>query len=348
MAAPKHHKMTQRKIAELAGVSQATVSLVLNGKASDASVRIPEETRQRVLDVIRETTYVADPAARRLAGAGNKILGVFTYEPAFPSSSHDFYAPLLTGIEAKAEEQGFDLLMFTSAPVVEGRRRLFHENNRLQLADGCLLLGLEMDGAELHRLLETGFPFVAVGRRDAAGVPYVGIDYATGTAALVDRALTLGHRRFFYLHKPSTGEAVVDRQEGFSRLLRARDDVDHRMMPVHDGELVSAWQTITAYAPSVLFIESALDAVELVRLAAESGLSIPDDMSVVVLGEAASYDADHSDFTSIDPPRIPLGAACVELLARLLSDDDQPTEEERRTLLPCRIHDGATLTAVAR
>lgn len=348
MAAPKHHKMTQRKIAELAGVSQATVSLVLNGKASDASVRIPEDTRQRVLDVIRETTYVADPAARRLAGAGNKILGVFTYEPAFPSSSHDFYAPLLTGIEAKAEEQGFDLLMFTSAPVIEGRRRLFHENNRLQLADGCLLLGLEMDGAELQRLQETGFPFVAVGRRDAAGVPYVGIDYATGTAALVDRALELGHRRFFYLHKPSTGEAVVDRQEGFATRLRERDDVEHRMMPVRDGELVSAWREIAAYAPTVLFIESALDAEELTRLATDSGLSIPGDLSIVVLGEASAHGDRRYDFTSIDPPRIPLGAACVELLSRLLSDDDQPADDELRTLLPCSIHDGATLTAAAR
>src|SRR5918993_1148378 len=112
-------RITQRRIAELAGVSQATVSLVLNDKA--------------------------DPAARRLAGVGNKILGVFTYEPAFPTASQDFYAPLLSGIEQAAEELGCDLLLFTSAPVVNGTRRLFHEHNRLRLADGCLLLGVEMD-----------------------------------------------------------------------------------------------------------------------------------------------------------------------------------------------------------
>ncbi len=85
-------RITQRRIAELAGVSQATVSLVLNDKA-DGAARIPEETRERVLKVLRETGYVADPAARRLAGVGNKILGVFTYEPAFPTESQDFYAP---------------------------------------------------------------------------------------------------------------------------------------------------------------------------------------------------------------------------------------------------------------
>ena len=193
-------RVTQRRIAELAGVSQSTVSLVLNGKA-DALSRIPAETRERVLRVIKEAEYVADPAARRLAGVGNRLIGVFTYEPAFPSASLDFYAALLTGIESEAEQLGYDLLLFTSAPVSGGRRSLFHESNRLRLADGCLLLGQEMDGSELERLVESGFPFVAIGRRDAAGVPYVAADYVTGTAELVARSWELGHRRVALLHR---------------------------------------------------------------------------------------------------------------------------------------------------
>jgi DNA-binding LacI/PurR family transcriptional regulator len=75
--------MTQRRIAELAGVSQTTVSLVMNNRVN-ATGRIAKETRDRVMEVIRATTYVADPAARRLAGGENQILGVFTYEAAFP------------------------------------------------------------------------------------------------------------------------------------------------------------------------------------------------------------------------------------------------------------------------
>lgn len=56
-------------------MGQATVSPVLNGKDA-ASTQIPEAARERVLDVIRVGWYVADPAARRLAGVGKKILGV--------------------------------------------------------------------------------------------------------------------------------------------------------------------------------------------------------------------------------------------------------------------------------
>ncbi|GAB3959952.1 hypothetical protein GCM10027614_80570 [Micromonospora vulcania] len=189
----------------MAGVSQATVSLVLNNR-TDTDVRIAPETRDRVLRVIAETGYAADPVARRLASRFNRIIGVFTYEPAFPSGSRDFFHPFLLGIEEYAERVGCDLLLFTSAPVVDGRRGIFHQDNRLRLADGCILLGREIDGAELHRLNRDGYPYVAVGRRDDAGgpVPYVGADYAAAVARLVQVALRRGHRRLTYVATGTT------------------------------------------------------------------------------------------------------------------------------------------------
>ncbi len=195
----KATRLTQRDVARLANVSQTTVSLVLNNR-SDATARIPAETRDRVLKVIRETGYQADPLARRMLKQRNQILGVFTYESVFPSASGDFYHPFLAGIEDCAEQLGLDLLLFTSAPVTSGRRRIFHENNRLRIADGCLLLGRDVPPDELARLIAEEYPFVSVGRRDNAGgpVPYVGADYTIATRVLVERALSLGHRHVAY------------------------------------------------------------------------------------------------------------------------------------------------------
>ena len=342
MATSEHQKMTQRRVAVLAGVSQATVSLVLNGKA-DALSRIPNDTRQRVLDVIRETTYVADPAARRLAGVGNKILGVFTYEPAFPTESLDFYTPLLTGIEAKAESIGCDLLLFTSAPVIDGRRRIFHENNRLGLADGCLLLGRDMDHEELARLVANGFPFVAIGRRDVDGVPYVGVDYATGTAELARLAAEQGHRRFYYLHVDSSAESVTDRQAGFLRELATVPEVRFELRASTGDELDADWAAITAYGPSVLFVESPADAHTIYALATAAGLSIPADLSIVVLGEPSRGRDQAVDFTRLSPPRTELGSQAVTLLSRILSKTDAPTDAETRVLLDCPALVGSTL-----
>ena len=342
MTISKHRKVTQATIAELAGVSQATVSLVLNGKA-DSSSRIPEETRRRVLEVIQQTTYVADPAARRLAGVGNKIVGVFTYEPAFPTEGLDFYTPLLSGIEAAAEETGNDLLMFTSAPVIDGHRRIFHENNRLGLADGCLLLGLEMDGSDLARLVENGYPFVAVGRRDAEGVPYVGVDYVSGTRELVERALVLGHDRFFYLHVDSSGESVRDRLTGFHQALDG-SAAESRTLASNGSDVAADWKLIREFEPSVVFVESPGIAEELLELAREDGLSVPDDLSMVTLGEQSRPRDQATDFTRFSAPRTELGARAVVLLSRILSKDDQPSDDELRVLLTVTHIPGTTLT----
>lgn len=342
-------RITQRRIAELAAVSQATVSLVLNGKA-DALSRIPRETRDRVLRVIEETGYVADPAARRLAGQGNKIIGVFTYEPAFPTERQDFYTPLLGGIEAAAEELRCDLLLFTSAPVVDGSRRLLHENNRLRLADGCLLLGIEMESGELRRLVADGFPFVAVGRREVDGVPYVAIDYATGTSELVGRAWELGHRRFAYVHVDSAGESVADRRRGVEETLAERGADDPLLRPSRPGDeaaLAETWRAVRESGATALVVETLEDALALHRLAQEDGVDVPGELSVLVLSDSNRGADPAVDFTRLRPPRTTLAHAATRLLARILDPDDDVDEADMRATLDCPTHDGATLDAVA-
>ena len=348
MTLQRSQRVTQRTIAEMAGVSQATVSLVLNGKA-DATTRIPEATRRRVLDVIAETTYVADPAARSLAGVGNNLVGIFTYEHAFPNESSDFYTPLLMGIEGAAESVGVDLLMFTSAPVTGGRRQIFHEKNRLRLADGCLLLGREMDTSELMRLLESGYPFVAIGRRDGAPgtsklIPYVGVDYVSATATLARMALDSGHTRFAYLHLPIDAESTRDRQEGLARMLvDTAVTVESR---ASDGsDLKTAWVAIRSAAPTVLFVEDPTHAQTIVEIAERDGVSIPGDLSIVVLGERTRPSDRATDYTRLSAPRPELGARALALLDQLMNGARGAAELPLQQLLECSIIPGTTLVA---
>src|SRR3546814_18163380 len=116
----------------------------------------------------------------------NRILGVFTYEPAFPSEQADFFTTFLFGIEEAAQALGYDLLLLTGAGI---QRKIFAENVRLRLADGCVILGRKFDHTELARLVAGDFPFVAVGRRDDASgpVPYVGGDSARSEASRVGK-----------------------------------------------------------------------------------------------------------------------------------------------------------------
>ncbi|GAB3652732.1 LacI family DNA-binding transcriptional regulator [Glycomyces tarimensis] len=328
--------MTQRDIARLSGVSQATVSLVLNNRL-DAGVRIAPETRERVLRTIRETGYVADPVARRLADRYNRIIGVFTYEPVFPSGTRDFYHPFLVGIEERAERLGCDLLLLTSAPVEDGRRRIFAEGSRIRLADGCILLGQEIDHDDLARLVAEGIPFVSVGRRDDAGgpVPYVGVDYAAATAALVRRAAALGHASLAYLGRGAGPESYTDRLRGFRTAAEAAG-TEARHLPELDRSRLDG---AVADGVTALFLEEPADVPAITAWARDRGLDVPADLSIVALGDPTRPVSIELDVTGYTIPRRDMGLQAVDVFAALI----EGAETEIQRLLPCELHDGATL-----
>ncbi|GAA3209497.1 LacI family DNA-binding transcriptional regulator [Nonomuraea helvata] len=322
-------RLTQQDIARMAGVSQTTVSLVLNNR-SEGEVRIAPETRERVLRVIRETGYVADPAARRLAEGRNRILGVFTYEAVFPATSADFYYPFMVGIEEYAEEIGCDLLLFTSAKAAGMRRRIYTADNRIRLADGCVLLGRRIDRDDLARLIAERIPFVSVGRRDDAGgpVPYVGADYPPAVRALVERAIGLGHRRLAYVGLGEQAESYADRLRGFREA--AGDEALHLPAPDLDA-LLEAGVTVA-------FFEEEADGVAVVQAARERRLSVPGDLSVVTLGAATRPVHTDIDFTGFRIPRREMGRRAVQVLTHVMETGESPQE-----LLSCELIEGDTL-----
>ena len=332
-------RLTQKDIARLAGVSQATVSLVLNGSPENAN-RIPPETRERVQKVIQETGYVADPVARRMAKGLNRILGVFTYEPAFPSAQADFFTPFLLGIEEAAQELGYDLLLLTGAGA---QRRIFGENVRLRLADGCIILGRQFDRDELRRLVGGDFPFVAVGRRDDAGgpVPYVGGAYTPATAALVARARALGHQRIAYVGLNEGAESTVDRWIGFEQALDGADVVYTRFAVAQPA--AETLDGILAAGASCVFVTELADAIAIDAVARERGISVPADLSVVVLGNHIRAEEPGRRFTSFSIPREAMGREATAMLVRRV-EDNAPVEQ---VLLDCPILEGETLGPVS-
>ncbi len=333
-----HKRLTQNDIAKLAGVSQATVSLVLNG-APTAVARIPAETRDRVQAVIRETGYVADPIARRMAKGLNRILGVFTYEPAFPSAQADFFTPFLLGIEEEAQQQNYDLLLLTSAGV-GNNLKIFSENNRLRIADGCLVLGREFDRQELVRLVAEDYPFVAIGRRDDAGgpVPYVGGDYAAGTRRLVEQAIALGHSTLAYIGPDGPAESVSDRWRGFSSALgeEARLGLHVKAVNRPEDEILDA--IIDSGATAAFFIELA-DAVRVETLARKRGIVVPRDLSMIVLGSHIRAGRSPVRFTSYEIPREEMGRQATAMLVNRIETGSAGSQ----ILLNCEPVEGETL-----
>lgn len=334
------HRFTQADVAAMAGVSQSTVSFVLNGNAP-IGVRISEETRKRVLDAIHITGYSANPVAQRLAGGRNQILGVFTYEATFPRGGRDFYGAFLVGIEHAAEQLGVDMLLFTSARVVDGRRQLARDGwQRLGIADGCLLLGQHEDRGELQHLLDTKYPFVFIGKRVSEGrmLPYVGADYESATARQVERLVALGHTRIGYAGPQSSDQPTLDRVEGYRQAMRAHA-LPLRFVDVHDvpgaaEEIAERRLTAILVAPEN-YPEELADALE------QRGLRVPADVSMLLLGQPLHPRPGERRWSGFAVPREEMGARALVLLSRIVDQESRTPKLPRARMKNTPVLDDA-------
>jgi DNA-binding LacI/PurR family transcriptional regulator len=319
--------------------------MVINDRAGK-QYTIGEETRQRVWAAVEELSYVTNPAARALAGGRSQVLGIFTFAPVFPVDFRDFYYPFLLGIEEEAEHQGYDLLLFTSGSGPNRERRIYSDGtNRLRVTDGCVLLGRGGDPAELERLAAEPFPTVFVGRRELPGTDYayVGADYATATAELVDLLADLGHTRIAYLGWPDEDEPTVDRRRGYNDGLTKRglpnDPTLAHQLADHEvtSELIADLRHRGATA---LLAQDDLIAERVHAHIHDLGLAVPEDLSVAVLGDPPRGGSSVRDWSGFTIPRKEMGQRALRTLVELLDGDDK--DPLPQLLLPCALQPGST------
>jgi DNA-binding LacI/PurR family transcriptional regulator len=337
----------QADIARLAGVSQATVSVVLGGRQS---VRLSADTRRRVLDAAERLGYQPDPVATRLASARNNLLGLYTFTATFPTDVAHSYYPILVGIEEQAAALGQDLVLFTGASGGGSRARDESAIRRTRIADGCLFLGRQVPAGPIGRLVESGFPLVFIGRRDELDgrLPYVGADYVAASADVVRRLAALGHRRIRYLRERDDAPASTDRERGVLRGA-ATAGLPTEGVVVQVGpddscrELVASWHREGVTAVVVEETDTGAAFTALVRALDDADLSCPGDLSLAVLGGPPSDGPGGLRVAGFEVPRRELGRRAVELLVELVTADPAADLPVRRELLPCPARAGTTV-----
>lgn len=332
---------TQVDVARAAGVSQTTVSIVLN-EVANGTVRLAESTRARVLDALESTGYIVNPIARSLAGHRTNILGVFGFEPVFGSDSENFYLPFMEGIEQAAETAARDLLLFSSASRDGSSHHIYRQNeNRLRLVDACILIGNGEPQVELSRLASEGYPFVFIGRREIPGVdvPYVSADYVSASRGVLERLAALGHTELAYLtaeHRvPSSVERLDAVQQSAGRLgLRVRTladpgpaDWDEVTRTIDDG--------VTA-----ILVEPLVDVERLSEVLESHRIKVPTDVSVAVLGDPVNTSRHPRYWSGYRLPRREMGRVAVEMLLAML---DEPATAGRARVIACLEERGKTV-----
>jgi DNA-binding LacI/PurR family transcriptional regulator len=316
--------------------------LVINGRTDD--LNISEETRQRVLDAVRELGYVVNPVARNLAGGRTRLIGVYTFESVFPIQHRDFYHPFLLGIEEECETRSHDLVLFTSATDSSGRRHVYRDGiNRLRLGDGAVLLGRDPDREELARLAQEQFPFVFIGRREVGGseISHVTADYAGAMHDTVDRLLALGHRRLAFIGDAVAREADLEREAGFRAAVRAHRELRPSVIKrVRPDEVDASWLSRMLDAGVTgFFVEQPETATRMRTVARRLGTKVPDDFSIATLVHHPTTKR-RRGWSGISVPGREMGRLAVGMLIDMLESGDTGPH---RVVVPCPFIVGATI-----
>src|SRR5438874_1202994 len=203
-------RTTVKDIARHAGVSPATVSLVLR-----SSPLVKTETRRRVQSSIATLGYVYDRAAANLRTRLTKTVGLVVCEITNP-----FYAELTAGIDDALDRAGW-VAFLANAAESPGRQDRFIARMREHRVDGLLLSPAEGTDPELmDRLRQAGVPVVQILRRIGKGKSdHVGTDFRLGITLAAEHLIRLGHKRIAFVGGGRRASPARDRDAGYRQTL---------------------------------------------------------------------------------------------------------------------------------
>jgi LacI family transcriptional regulator len=268
---------TIRDVANLAQVSTATVSAVVNDSAY-----VSPELRARVLAAINELDYAPSLAARNLKRGRSQLIALVVADLANP-----FFAKLVWAAEAAVAAWGYSLVLFNSDEKPENERRIL-ARIRMLSCDGIILVPVDVASAIPQR--DTSgepIPTVLFGRTvEGQRTDTITIDNVSAARQVTNYLMDLGHTRIGTITGPlhlTTGRGRLD---GMLEAMRARG-LEPAPNHIRPGE----FREDTAYSvarelltqsepPTALYVANGVMALGVMRALADLGLKCPDDISI--------------------------------------------------------------------
>jgi LacI family transcriptional regulator, galactose operon repressor len=328
-------RVTSDDVAERAGVSRTTVSLVLNGRAGS----IPEATRHRVHEVAARLGYRPNATARALARGRTDVFGIVVYEdPYADRASYSVLRSLLENLLHAVLRTGRNPMLFAN---LAGRSidLAAYGDGR---ADAFLLLAPRDEDPLVAYLAANRVPFVALARRvDTAGAgSWIDIDNDHGVVAAVEHLMSAGHRRIAHLAGQRENPAARTRREAFYREMRQcglpvpEAYVLEGRFTARGGEEAATDLLSLPERPTAIFAGNDNMAMGAYRAARRLGLRVPDDLSLVGFDDAEYAPALDPPLTTVRFPRPEMAEGAAELLTDLIHHPERP---HRPRVLPTEL-----------
>lgn len=326
-----------KDVAKRAGVSSATVSLVLSRKPHSPS--ISEPTRQRVLEAARDLGYQPNSFAQALRKNKSSAIAILAFDIVDPYCAH-----VMRGAEDVINANDYYPMLFdlqNDEAKVQRYVALFEKRR----VEGLLILAssLRLDHEPIFARHGRGVPIVVIGREvEDPTIPTIVTDSIGGSHAAVAHLLDLGHQKIAFILGPPTYVDSQQRWEGGARAVKERGmevDDDLIVQEALEGwgpqagyrsmqELLARGKEFTAV---VAFDD--ISAFGAIRAISEAGFRIPDDISVIGFDDLPAAAFYNPPLTTIQYSMVDMGRTGAELLLQLVKGS-VPVGATHRRLTP--------------
>jgi LacI family transcriptional regulator len=337
---------TSADVATEAGVSRTTVSFVLNERTD---VKIPPETRRRVLSAAERLGYHLHGPARQLAGGRSHMIALVMRQTPEQVAGDAVLADTLRGLAAAARVGGSRIMVEPLSP--DGPNGTYASLLRSQHADGLIISGPRTDDPSLIDLLRDEFPIVLQGHLPGVPVTSVDVDNIAAARGAVEHLLAIGHRRIACItNAPLVYTAAHERLQGYRAALAAAgieivdDLIVEAGFDAPSGHAAMAQLVARDAAFSAVFVASDVVALGAIGALREAGRRVPDDVSVVGYDDIPLARYFDPPLTTVRLPAYELGHAAGRALLDRIADRAMPS----RTLLPTELIVRASTAPPAR
>jgi DNA-binding LacI/PurR family transcriptional regulator len=267
---------TIHDVARVANTSKSTVSRYLNGQ------KVKKDTQEALEKAISSLNYHRNENARRLVMSRTNTIGIVV-----DNISNIFYSGIIRGIEAVANKKGYNCIFYSGTSNSKQEASFLHLLYEGHV-DGIILLSFQKrEHKDLEYMMEVPYPLALIGDHgELDGLFSVDIDNASGVSDLVTYLYGLGHRRVAYISGPPHMGPIKYRLKGL------HETMNELQMECRPEWIVSSdWTNQGGYEAmkellkeegfTAVIASSDETAIGALRAIQESGIQVPDQLSIV-------------------------------------------------------------------
>lgn len=303
-------RATQKDVAQLAGVSQATVSMVLSGQSS----AIPKETLTKIISAAEELGYTPNRFAR-----GLKTNKSMTIACVVPEITNPFYPELIRGIQSVTDSLGYDVIAYNTNGSPE-REQQFLGWARQGVSDGAIGVFFTLKSSDFVPLTDAGVPIVRVesSKKRSGSIPIddLYVDSHEASYTITQYLISKGHSRISTI--AGRGGPQSQRIEGYKSAMREAGGEPNVTLDDNFDEEggFRAAQVVLAsdYKPTAIFAANDLMAIGVMQALREQNINIPGDIAVVGFDDIPAAKFVTPSLTTIAQFQYQIGIKAAQIL----------------------------------